>query len=298
MSSAQAGGSVILMPLDGSEMSEFALPYAAEVATALGAEPVVARIVERTHWSGAGSGYLVAPQMYADLLAIAEADAQKETQRAVARFSARGLAARRVVEYAISPAQLVEISEREHASFVVMATHGRSGMARATLGSVADHVTRHGYCPTLLVRARGRLPEHPALADALLPLDGSAMSEVALPTLARLAGKLVQRVTLLRVIEPDARSGISDTAQQGLDAIRERIEQEMESLRGHVETLLLWGAPGQQILEESKHHDLIIMATHGETGATRWAFGSVADEALHDARTPLLLTHPATRAGK
>lgn len=298
MSSAQTGKSVVLMPLDGSDMSEFALPYTAELAVALDAEPVVARIIERTHWSGAGSGYLVAPQMYADLLEIAEKDAQKETQLAVGRLSARGLTARRVVEYAVSPANLVEISEREHASFVVMATHGRSGMARATLGSVADHVTRHGHCPTLLVQARGRLPEHPALADALLPLDGSAMSEVALPTLATLAGKLVKKVTLLRVIHPDARSGTSAEAQKGLDAARERIEREMESLRGHVETLLLWGMPGQQILEESLHHDLIIMATHGETGATRWAFGSVADEALHDARTPLLLTRPLTRSGK
>lgn len=296
MASPQASNPVILTPLDGSEMSDFALPYLAEVASALGAAPVVARIVERTHWTSAASGYLVAPQVYADLLEAQETDAKSQTTRAVAWLGQRGLAGRAVVDFAISPANLVEMCGREHATMVVMATHGRSGMARATLGSVADHVVRHGPCPTLLLRARGRLAERPALADALVPLDGSAMSEVALPTLASLAGKLVKRVTLLRVVEPDARSGAAAGARQSLEATRERIEREMEALRGRVEMLVVWGAPSQQILEEAAHHDLIIMATHGETGATRWAFGSVADETLRDARTPLLLTRPQTRA--
>jgi nucleotide-binding universal stress UspA family protein len=202
------------------------------------------------------------------------------------------------VDFAVSPANLLEVCSREHAAMVVMATHGRSGVARATLGSVADQVVRHGQCPTLLVRARGRLAERPPLADALLPLDGSAMSEVALPTLASLAGTLVKRVTLLRVVDPDARSGAADGARQSLAATRERIEREMEALRGQVETLVVWGAPAQQILEEAGGHDLIIMATHGESGATRWAFGSVADEVLHNAHTPLLLTRPHTRAAQ
>lgn len=298
MSSAQASGSVILTPLDGSEMSEFALPYLAEVAGALGAAPVVARIVERTRWTSAGSGYLVAPQVYADLLTAEETDAKSQTTRAVAWLGQRGLAARASVDFATSPANLLEVCAREHASLVVMATHGRVGMERVTLGSVADQVVRHGQYPTLLVRALGRLVDRPPLADALLPLDGSAMSEIALPTLASLAGTLVKRVTLLRVVDPDARSGAANGARQSLAAIRERIEREMEALRGQVETLVVWGAPTQQILKEAAGHDLIVMATHGETGASRWAFGSVADEVLHSAHTPLLLTRPRTHAAQ
>src|SRR5487761_2216324 len=297
MTQPQTGVEVVMTPLDGSDMSEFAVPYAAEVAAALGAATLVTRLVERSHWYAANSGYLMSPQTYTELLEEEKREALAQTQRVVERLSGRGLTARRVVEAATPPAALIDIATREHAAFVVMATHGRSGLARVALGSVADQLVRHGVCPTLLVRARGRLAERPALARALVPLDGSAMSELSLPTLAHLAGRLIRQVTLVRVVDPDERSGATQEAQRALGAARERIEREMESLRGHVETLLLWGMPAQQILEESAAHDLIVMATHGQSGAARWAFGSVADEVLHEARTPLLLTRPHIRAG-
>lgn len=295
MTQPQAGGGLILTPLDGSDMSEFAVPYTATIASALGASTLIARIVERTHWAAASSGYLMAPDTYAELLELDERDAQSQTHRVAAQLAALGLTTRSLVEDANSPADLLDIQSREHVSMVVMATHARSGLARATLGSVADQLVRHGRCPTLLVRARGRLPQHPPLARALIPLDGSAMSELSLATLSTLAGRLVKHVTLLRVIDPEERGGASLEAQRMLGAARERVERESEALRGQVETLLLWGGAAEQILEESSAHDMIIMATHGQTGATRWAFGSVADQVLHEAHTPLLLTRPRTR---
>lgn len=295
MTQPQPSEDLILMPVDGSEMSEFAIPYAAEVAAALGAGTLITRVVERTNWSAASSGYLIAPDTYSRVIEQDERDAHAQTQRITEQLMARGLRARALVEDANSPVDLLGIAARERASLVVMATHARGGLSRATLGSVADQFVRHGHCPTLLVRARGRRPERPALARALVPLDGSAMSELAAPVVMRLAGRIVRQVTLLRVVDPDERSGAAAEAQRSLDAVRERIERDSELLRGNVETLLLWGMAAQQILEESTRHDLIVMATHGQTGATRWAFGSVADEVLQAARTPLLLTHSRLR---
>lgn len=283
---------VILTPLDGSDMSEFAVPYAAEVAAALGATALVARIIERTRWSAASSGYMMSPGAYAELLEMDERDAQAQTQRVIERLKARDLTARGLVEDANLPGDLIDIERREHVSLVVMATHARSGLARVALGSIADQLVRHGYCSTLLVRAHGALPEHPPLARALVPLDGSAVSELALATLGDLAGKLVKQVTLLRVIAPEERSGASAEAHRSLEAARERVERAYEPLRGQVETLIMWGPVAQQILDEATRHDLTIMATHGQGGATRWAFGSVADEVLREAQTPLLLTRP------
>lgn len=289
---SQPEARVILTPLDGTEMSEFAVPYAATLAGELGATIVAARVLERTRWGGAGSGYMLTPGAYTDLLELDERDAHVQTKRVVERLTAKGIPARRLVEGADLTTDLINIEKREHVSLVVMATHARSGLARMALGSVADHLVRRGRCPTLLVRARGRLPEHPSLSNALITLDGSAMSELALATLTDLAGTVVKRVTLLRVIDPEERSGASDEARRSLEAARQRIEEASASLRGQVETLLRWGPVTQQILEEAALHDLLIMATHGESGATRWAFGSVADEALHDSLTPLLLTRP------
>lgn len=282
----------ILIPLDGSDMSEFAAPYVAAIATALGAPVLVTRIVERTHWSSAGSGYLIAPGEYAALMEMSTADAQAQTQRVTAWLTERGVTARALVEDAESPADLISIQRREHVALVVMATHARGGFARFTLGSVSDQLVRQGLCPTLLLRARGRLPEHPALERALIPLDGSALSELALTELERLAGRLVKHVTLARVIDSEERSGASREAGHALETTRARIEGTFEGLRGQVETLLLWGTPAQQIVEESARHDLIIMATHGEGGAARWAFGSVASEVSQTTIKPLLLARP------
>lgn len=282
----------ILVPLDGSDMSEFAVPYAAAVAAALGVPALVTRIVERTRWSSVGSGYLIAPREYAELMELATQDAQAQTQRVTEGLRARGVAARSLVEEATSPAVLLEIQRREHVALVVMATHARTGLARTALGSVADQLVREGSCPTLLLRARGRLSEQPALERALIPLDGSALSELALTELNRLAGRLVKRVTLAQVIDAEARGGASREAARTLEATRQRIERDVAELRGQVETLLLWGPPAQQVLEESARHDLIIMATHGAGGAARWAFGSVASEVASETLKPLLLVRP------
>ena len=287
----------ILIPLDGSDMSEFAIPYAATVAAALDAPALVTRIVERMRWTSTGAGYLIAPGEYAELMELATQDARTQTQRVAEGLRARGVAARPLVEEALSPAALIEIQRRERVALVVMATHARTGFARTALGSVADQLVREGSCPTLLLRARGRLPEQPALERALIPLDGSALSELALTELERVAGRLVKRVTLARVIDAEARGGASREATHALEATRQRVERDIAQLRGQVETLLLWGPPAQQILEESARHDLILMATHGEGGAARWAFGSVASEVASETLKPLLLVRPQQRQG-
>lgn len=291
----QPGSELIMTPLDGSDMSEFAVPYAATLAEALGGSVLVARLVERTRWSSASSGYMMSPGAYAELLELDERDAQAQTQRVVERLNARGVAARSLVEDADMPADLINLQAREHVSLVVMATHARTGIARVALGSVADQLVRHGHCPALVLRARGRLAERPTLAHALIPLDGSAMSELALATLPDVAGRLVTRVTLLRVIAQDERSGAALEAQRALDVARARVDRESEGLRGQVETLLRWGSVAQQILEEAASHDLIIMTTQGQSGASRWAFGSVADEVLRETHTPVLLSRPQHR---
>ncbi len=289
---AHAGDGLILTPLDGSDMSEFAVPYAATVVEEIGGSVLVARIVERMRWSAASSGYMMSPSAYAELLELDQRDAEAQTQRVVNQLTMRGVAARTLVDIADMPGELVNIQAREQVALVVMATHARSGIARVALGSVADHLVRLGHCPTLVVRARGRRDERPALARALIPLDGSAMSELAFATLAPLAGRLITQVALVRVIAPDDRSGASLDAQRALEVAKERIERECVGLRGHVETLLLWGPVAQQILEESARHDLILMTTHGQTGVSRWTFGSVADEIMREARTPVLLSRP------
>lgn len=288
--------SSILAPLDGSDMGEFAAPYVARAALALGMPVVVMRVVEWSAWAAGDSGYLLAPQVYNEVTEAAMETAQTESQHISDELRAAGVNVRTVVERGNPRADLLNLETGEHVALTVMATHGRSGLARAALGSVADYIARHGQSPVLLVRARGPLVERPALERALIPLDGSQMSELTFEPLALVAGPLVRHVTLVRVIDPDEPAGASRVAKRYLEEAKERVEKLLGERGVTCDVAIRWGAPGDEILRASQEHDVVIMATHGKTGALRWAYGSVADEVVHGAVTPLLLTRPRPRA--
>ncbi len=287
----------ILAPLDGSDMGEFAAPYVARVALALDMPVIVMRVVEWSAWAASDSGYLLAPQVYKEVTTAAMEAAREESQNISDELRSAGAQVRAVVvEHGNPRADLLNLETTEHVALTIMATHGRSGLARVALGSIADYMSRHGHSPVLLIRARGPLVERPALERALIPLDGSQMSELAFEPLALVAGPLTRQVTLLRVIDPDEPAGASRTAKRYLGEARERVEKLLGERGVTCDIAIRWGAPGDEILRASQSYDLVIMTTHGKTGATRWAYGSVADEVIHSANAPLLLTRPGARA--
>lgn len=286
----------ILAPLDGSDMGEFAAPFVAQVALALNMPVVVLRVVEWSSWAASDSGYLLAPQVYKEVNEAAMQAAHEESRHISDELRAVGVTVREVVERGIPRNDLLSLETAEHVALTVMATHGRSGLARVALGSVADYVSRHGHSPVLLVRARGPLVERPTLERALIPLDGSQMSELAFEPLALVAGPLTRLVTLLRVIDPDDPAGASQEAKRYLAEAKARVEKLLGERGITCDVVIRWGAPGDEILRASQGYDLVIMTTHGKTGAMRWVYGSVADEVIHSAATPLLLTRPRSRA--
>jgi len=286
----------ILAPLDGSDMGEFAAPYVARVALALDLPVVVMRVVEWSAWASSDSGYLLAPQVYKEVTEAAMEAAQSESRHISDELRAVGASVRAVVERGNPRNDLLTLETAEHVALTVMATHGRSGLARVALGSIADYVSRHGQSPVLLVRARGPLVERPALERALIPLDGSQISELAFEPLVLVAGPLTRHVTLLRVIDPDEPAGASRDAKRYLAEAKERVDKLLGERGVTCDVAVRWGAPGDEILRASQDYDMVIMTTHGKTGAMRWAYGSVADEVIHNATTPLLLTRPRSRA--
>src|SRR5437588_11968033 len=100
-----------------------------------------------------------------------------------------------------------------------MCGHGRTGLARFALGSVAERLLHHGTAPVLLVRPFG---DPVSLAHAVVPLDGSERAEEALRVVAQLARYVVHDVTVLRVIGA-AEEG--PDAERYLDAVAGRLTQ-------------------------------------------------------------------------
>jgi nucleotide-binding universal stress UspA family protein len=98
-----------------------------------------------------GEGY-ISPAAYEQMIAAARAWAQKKLDRAVAK--AARVRARGLLREGVAHDQIARVARARHAKLIVMGTHGRTGVARFFLGSVAARVAATAPCPVLTVRGR------------------------------------------------------------------------------------------------------------------------------------------------
>jgi len=146
-------------------------------------------------------------------------------------------------------------------------------------------------------------------AKILVPLDGSTFSECSLPHVKAVAlGCKIPEVVLLRVVEPlsanelaalagirgDAVNQVETTkkseATEYISKIAQRLNTEGIAAKGEI----AYGRSDEKILDyaDKNHFDLIIMSTHGRSGISRWALGSVADRIVRHSTVPVLLVSP------
>jgi nucleotide-binding universal stress UspA family protein len=139
----------------------------------------------------------------------------------------------------------------------------------------------------------------------LVPLDGSPLAERALPLATSLAQKFDSEIILLRILDvstltlptwhmeapPD---WIVEAHEHIHEEVKNYLKTQQDQLRQQgfeVRTLLRGASPAEGILEiaETQEVDLIVMSTHGRSGLTRWALGSVADKVMGHSHCPVLL---------
>ena len=140
----------ILVPLDGSPLAEQILPTVTGFAQSLDAELILFQ-VPIAHVSGWMTGDWYLPVQ--GVLETAEEDAQAYLGAVAARLASQGLAVSTATSIGAVASCIVEYAEANRVDLIAMCTHGRTGLARWTLGSVADRVLRAGRKPILLVRA-------------------------------------------------------------------------------------------------------------------------------------------------
>ena len=139
------------------------------------------------------------------------------------------------------------------------------------------------------------------LGAILVPLDGSAMAELALPRATELARAAGARLLVLRAAEAHTLPGADPTdAQirvvQEAEAYLARIAERLGTAGvAEVETSVWYGPPASAIIEAARLRkaDLIVMTTHGRSGVQRLIFGSVAESVLRGMTTPILLIRSA-----
>ena len=296
----------IFVPLDGSNFSEQALEMAALLARREGtSEPalrplvILFQAVDVSSWL-----WLEGEPTHAQARQATTAYLEKQAER----LREQGITVETAVRLGNPAEEILEQTMARQAEVIVMSTHGRSGLARWALGSVAERVARAAPVPVLLmpgmpVSASGNTSEPPLPSPSriLVPLDGSATAEAALQPAIDLARLLEAEVRLLYVFIPRFEEQSVLEHQRSWDAGRRRVHQVERYLMRKADEVkragvngrwaLGYGMPASQIISDAREHQvgLIVMTTQGRGGLGRWRLGRVAEEVIHQGRMPVLL---------
>ena len=302
----------ILVPLDGSRLSEQALPLAVAIAERARAKLRLV-LVHRTPTVPLSSkqrrlyvslGLAARKPEMAYLKALTDQIKSQSSSLAVLF---------RTLEGAVASALRHYIRD-SRTDLVVMTSRGQAGLQRLWFGSVADAMIRGSTVPVLLVRPEldpSRQARLQNLGKILVPLDGSALAEKILGPAKQLASLAGAELMLVEVIQPLAASLESQSVSPSkfdveLTTLRRKAATDYlsrvveECLKAGVKAT--YSAPlGNHAadsilgLAESPQIGMIAIATHGRAGIRRLAIGSVADKVARAAPCPILVYRPPKR---
>lgn len=278
----------ILFATDGSKCSERARLHALHLADQFEARLHVIHVEERE-------------VELTDVVAFEEADVLDDLH-GVPRDEQSTLAEPRLQErevaYPTAAGGILTYAVEHDANLVVLGTHGRRGVRRLVLGSVAEEVVRRAPCPVVTVGRGAVEPASMADGHMLVPVDFSEFQSRLLTHAREIALAYGMDVTLLHVVEvtgmPEpygVEASLPDPGELA-DRTREALSEEVNSLRERgveVSLEVRGGHAAEQTLEVAEEIDaaFITIATHGRTGMERVLMGSVAEKVIRQATCPV-----------
>jgi nucleotide-binding universal stress UspA family protein len=289
-----------MIPLDGSKLSESALTMLPFLKS-LGFGELRLVSVWEDNWENVAAGK-------EDELAAAGERGQAFLEaylkeRAEAATSA-GFTVETIVKVGKAADEVLEQTS-EGIDLALIATHGRTGLRRWRLGSVADRLSRETPCPDMIIGPNVEVDlDTYSVKRIVVALDGSELSEEALPVAAWIADKTGASLDLIRAVSLTPMAMDPSLGVYPVDLVSSVEDAAKEYLAKHAQTLqaggkrtvtasILLGSPGEQLLEylEKDAPSLVVMATRGHSGLARIALGSVTDQVLHGP-SPVLVIRP------
>jgi nucleotide-binding universal stress UspA family protein len=249
----------LLVPLDGSDVAEQALPLAATFANMF--------------------------RVPMSLLTVTDKKSDNYLEQVVDRYDKDSFDVHARREKGGVADTIHTTAHAEEADLIVMSTHGHTGWRRM-MGSVATELIPKSSKPILLVRPN-IAQKMPAVQKILVTLDGSALAEQVLPYVQGVATQFGSEVFLLNV--PQSAAGESSFLQ--MEQYLQGVQEVLENAGIPTHTLITGTDPVPTILEVSqqKSVDLIMIATSGRGGIKRLLLGSVADAVMRQAHCPVYI---------
>ncbi len=288
----------ILYPTDFSQAAAHAMPFAVWLAEQFDAELHLlhALVLHADDPGNIAHRFPNVEELYESLHKTAE----EQLGVTAAEHASSGLVVQQAQRRGISaPGLILDYVEENDIDLVVMGTHGRRGLRRLLLGSVAEEVVRLAPCPVVSVRERAG-KEAGALVDNLVvPIDFSEHSRLALEYAAALARPHEAKLQLLHVIEetvyPDFYLPVLASGDVIAEKLQEQAKARLSKLAAevadgivcsvHVKT----GRAAHTIADFARAEDaeLIVIASHGLTGLSHMLLGSVTESVVRLADCPV-----------
>ena len=290
----------IIVPLDGSSLAARAVPFAVALADA---ETTITLVGVTDVWNDIYGTYGAVEQetLMCDLLA-------RDLAAIATPLRERGLSVREEVRRGDAATEILACTADQSADLIAMTTHGRTGVARWVIGSIATRVLRGSTVPTLIVRPD---TAHPSAGPAsirtvIVPLDGSDRAAQSLAAARRIAEGCDAMIEVVRVVDDRwaypvmtgmemyatvyAPEALADLRAEAESYVQETAAQVRDCGLRATGTILV-GDPATQLVDHIAVQEdaLVVMSSHGRTGLDRWVFGSVAEKLIAHVHAPLLV---------
>lgn len=274
----------ILLPVDGSETSKSIIPYCTNLAQK-------------------NDGHIT-------LFSVETGDGsiQELVDSTLNQLLVNGLRADSIRVKGSAADQIVFYAENNNYDLIAMSTQGRNGMKRTVIGSVTEEVIRTTSLPVLTVNAcRNNSEGSIKIGKIIVPLDGSRLSESALPFAISLVSSIPSNLLITNVISPtkviagdpilDGLITFDETSHtvkakksdsdQYLSEITKRLSDDLPTIESEV----MDGEPSQAIMSLAEQHTdpLVILASHGRAGLNRLVMGSVTETLMRTSDFPILV---------
>jgi nucleotide-binding universal stress UspA family protein len=296
----------ILVPLDGSQLSECVLQYVAGVASSFDSEIALLRMLEKNHVSASA-------QLF-DLLnwQIDKTEAELYLEKIKTHFQESGLRTRTTVLEGLVAEGITEYAQNHGVKLIVLSSHGRNGLTHWGISSITQKIILSASTSVLIVRAHqygahsGELTESPLYRKILVPLDGSQRAEIVLPIITKLAHVHKSQIHLVQIIQtPEMARQLPptfedvDLSNRVVTRNREEAKHYLEQVKARsylegiaVQTHLITSdnvVLALHQLVDQEHIDMITLSAHGYSGSMQWPYGSLVNNFIIYGQVPLLI---------
>lgn len=289
----------ILVPLDGSKLSERVLPHVEQFARAFQSHVILLQVLDTNHDT---EKVLLDPLTWQ----VRKAESDLYLQTIAQDLKQKGFTVEHHLREGRTAESIVQFAQENNIDLLAICSHGQGGLSRWNLSSVIHKVIEKVYLPVLIVRAYEPVHEDDQplrYKRILVPFDCSQRAECAIPTAVALAQANDSVLVLTTILKkpdlpiPDVRQEeLHELSTRFIELSREVVNTRLLEIRSRLpldsQVRVLESDNITQALLElvaMESIDLVVFCAHGQGGQVAWPYGSVVSTYIEYGDQPVLV---------